>query len=219
MSAGLAASTVTPGSTAPDVSFTTPVMDDCANSEPGTRTTHVSTAATRKRLRIPHLLFWLPGEMAASLPLRQIRKTPVINEERRCADENGVEPKLRISLPTSPCDGDLRLSPDRLGDDGIGPPIRRSAGSGGNSNAHRRPLDPALPYRPGQQTPHGEGEAGIDQESPTQRGDGGKCLADQAAQLAGMREPQPAAHLLAEAVVAVRFPSHDFGCRRVQRQL
>src|SRR5215831_2830354 len=36
ISAGLAASTVTPGSTAPDVSLTTPAMDACANTACGT---------------------------------------------------------------------------------------------------------------------------------------------------------------------------------------
>ena len=44
MSAGLEASTVTPGSTAPDVSFTTPVIDACASTEDGSRT---STDARR----------------------------------------------------------------------------------------------------------------------------------------------------------------------------
>ena len=34
---GLAASTVTPGSTAPDASFTTPAMDACAYTTEGTR--------------------------------------------------------------------------------------------------------------------------------------------------------------------------------------
>src|SRR5215831_19208256 len=38
MRAGLATSTVTPGSTAPDVSFTTPVIDACANASVGNRT-------------------------------------------------------------------------------------------------------------------------------------------------------------------------------------
>src|ERR1043166_2775527 len=38
--AGLATSTVTPGSTAPDVSFTTPVIDAWANARVGNRTRH-----------------------------------------------------------------------------------------------------------------------------------------------------------------------------------
>src|SRR5436190_18689512 len=40
MRAGLATSTVTPGRTAPDVSFTTPVIDACANARVGNRTRH-----------------------------------------------------------------------------------------------------------------------------------------------------------------------------------
>src|SRR4249919_3270172 len=56
ISTGLAASTVTPGRTAPEVSFTTPVMDDWENAGTGTRATHVSTVATQNSLRIPHLL-------------------------------------------------------------------------------------------------------------------------------------------------------------------
>src|SRR5215471_13526778 len=38
MSAGLDVSTVTPGSTAPDESFTTPVIDACAYASVGNRT-------------------------------------------------------------------------------------------------------------------------------------------------------------------------------------
>ena len=38
ISAGLEASTVTPGSTAPDASLTTPVMDACANAVAGRKT-------------------------------------------------------------------------------------------------------------------------------------------------------------------------------------
>ena len=37
---GLAASTVTPGSTAPDVSLTTPVMAACANAAAGSKQDH-----------------------------------------------------------------------------------------------------------------------------------------------------------------------------------
>ncbi len=40
MRTGLAASTVTPGNTAPDVSLTTPVIDACANASAGSRTMH-----------------------------------------------------------------------------------------------------------------------------------------------------------------------------------
>src|SRR5258705_8034046 len=47
MSAGLEASTVTPGSTAPEASFTTPVMEACANAAEGIR--RASSTATRQR--------------------------------------------------------------------------------------------------------------------------------------------------------------------------
>src|SRR3990172_12629534 len=45
MRAGLAASTVTPGSTAPDASFTTPAMDPCADAAAGIRT-HAAATTT-----------------------------------------------------------------------------------------------------------------------------------------------------------------------------
>src|SRR5687767_2305733 len=48
MSAGLAASTVTPGSTAPDGSLTTPVMAACANAAAGTSKTISRSAADRR---------------------------------------------------------------------------------------------------------------------------------------------------------------------------
>src|SRR5688572_21532331 len=53
--AGLAASTVTPGSTAPDVSLTVPVNEAWANANAGSRTTHASTHTTRADRRITHL--------------------------------------------------------------------------------------------------------------------------------------------------------------------
>src|SRR5688572_12612561 len=43
MSAGLEASTVTPGSTAPDASLTVPTMEPCAKALAGARTRHAST--------------------------------------------------------------------------------------------------------------------------------------------------------------------------------
>jgi len=56
MSAGLAASTVTPGSTAPDVSLTTPASDgaDCANAVEAPRTP--STTRTPRKPRISRTL-------------------------------------------------------------------------------------------------------------------------------------------------------------------
>src|SRR5215212_11320941 len=52
MSAGLAASTVTPGRTAPEASRTVPVIDVCAKANAGTRTSIASTAAIRVNERI-----------------------------------------------------------------------------------------------------------------------------------------------------------------------
>jgi hypothetical protein len=51
MSAGLDASTVTPGKTAPDVSFTTPDIDAWANATAGSKARHrnVTTLLARAR--------------------------------------------------------------------------------------------------------------------------------------------------------------------------
>jgi hypothetical protein len=52
MSAGLDASTVTPGRTAPEASRTVPVIDACAKASAGTSTSIASTAAIRLNERI-----------------------------------------------------------------------------------------------------------------------------------------------------------------------
>lgn len=49
---GLAASTVTPGSTAPDVSLATPAIDACASATAGVKSVHESTRATFVNTRI-----------------------------------------------------------------------------------------------------------------------------------------------------------------------
>src|SRR5205809_5015096 len=54
---GLAASTITPGSTAPDASLTTPVMAACANAAAGRSTTARRAAADR--LANVHIVFLL----------------------------------------------------------------------------------------------------------------------------------------------------------------
>ena len=46
MSAGLEASTVTPGSTAPDASFTTPLMVACADATTGSNNVNANAAPT-----------------------------------------------------------------------------------------------------------------------------------------------------------------------------
>ncbi len=68
MSAGLAASTVTPGITAPDASLTTPVMAPWAQTDAGTRT-HVARAKrTRSELRM-----WPPdAELGESADVRVV---------------------------------------------------------------------------------------------------------------------------------------------------
>src|SRR5688500_4880979 len=60
---GLAASTVTPGSTAPDASLTTPAMAPCANAAAGTSRTTSRTAADRRASA--HITFLLKGGVVA----------------------------------------------------------------------------------------------------------------------------------------------------------
>ena len=60
MSAGLAASTVTPGSTAPDESFTTPVMDAWAYAEAG-RITHMANTGPQDLQTAHGSRFFLPA--------------------------------------------------------------------------------------------------------------------------------------------------------------
>src|SRR6187402_3574310 len=52
MRTGLAASTVTPGSTAPDASLTTPVIDACASAVAGSIMSERTTAGNHRRKRI-----------------------------------------------------------------------------------------------------------------------------------------------------------------------
>ena len=57
ISSGLDASTVTPGSTAPDESLTTPVIDACANAAAGTSAqTSTSPVLSNARTSPPPLL-------------------------------------------------------------------------------------------------------------------------------------------------------------------
>src|SRR5262245_18694715 len=56
MSAGLAASTVTPGNTAPDVSRTTPVIDACAWASEGAQATIPAMKTSLARVPIHSLL-------------------------------------------------------------------------------------------------------------------------------------------------------------------
>src|SRR5215813_13240235 len=62
ISTSLAASTVTPGSTAPDVSFTTPAIALCASAMVGTSTTDASAVITRAmNLRVIQASFVVTG--------------------------------------------------------------------------------------------------------------------------------------------------------------
>src|SRR6266513_1752741 len=61
MSAGLEASTVTPGSTAPDASFTTPLMVACADATTGSNNVNANAAPTLPILATATLrLTWFP---------------------------------------------------------------------------------------------------------------------------------------------------------------
>src|SRR4051794_26687807 len=82
MSSGLAASTVTPGSTAPDASVTTPEMEacvtPCAAAEPAANRTQSTRLLTWAIVRLSALLdigpppiVWLSGLHAASTGSRQ----------------------------------------------------------------------------------------------------------------------------------------------------
>src|SRR6266480_2650934 len=53
ISTGLAASTVTPGRTAPELSLTTPVIDDWAYAAAGTIASPATTSNTRLNLLMP----------------------------------------------------------------------------------------------------------------------------------------------------------------------
>src|SRR5688572_14548974 len=73
MRLGLAASTVTPGSTAPDASLTVPVIVACANAAEGTRTSTARTTLAARILRIslldrcdPAWFFWAVGSYGAA---------------------------------------------------------------------------------------------------------------------------------------------------------
>jgi len=52
MSTGLEASTVTPGSVAPDASLAEPAMDACANAAAGRRVANATRSTPRRKVRI-----------------------------------------------------------------------------------------------------------------------------------------------------------------------
>src|SRR3954470_6419313 len=75
--ASLAASTVTPGSTAPDVSFATPTIALCACAAAGSMTTHARAAAASPRILrlIRPPMYWSLTQylLALSPPIRELR--------------------------------------------------------------------------------------------------------------------------------------------------
>src|SRR5689334_23420874 len=72
INAGLAASTVTPGSTAPDESFTAPASTACAQAVDCATTRHVSIKSDRINTRIQIPLLWVSnmGTQGTPTPLR-----------------------------------------------------------------------------------------------------------------------------------------------------
>src|SRR4029079_16373656 len=78
---GLAASTVTPGSTAPEASFTVPAIDACANAVAGIMSRHDATNNIRARTRIAFLLMLLTNVAELALARQVARRelqVPVI---------------------------------------------------------------------------------------------------------------------------------------------
>ena len=71
ISTGLAASTVTPGITAPEVSFTVPVNTLCARASAGTRTRLASTKQERSYKKLTRHLFPQSAD-ETRLPLRRL---------------------------------------------------------------------------------------------------------------------------------------------------
>src|SRR5687767_2206689 len=87
MSAGLVASTVTPGTAAPEVSRVDPAIDACANAETGSRVDTVRKITHRKNGRIE--------------PLQSERREQARSPVRRVGDDsrmNGVASTRRCPL-------------------------------------------------------------------------------------------------------------------------
>src|SRR5262245_29975264 len=92
MSAGLEASTVTPGSTAPEESFTTPASVACASASEGVKTTTRTIAVRSKRKRLtgplPPCIGLLPREFTEDPPRQGGRHVQPVTRE---------SPKTRIA--------------------------------------------------------------------------------------------------------------------------
>src|SRR5262245_24377153 len=82
----------------------------------------------------------------------------------------------------------------------------------------RSPSD-ACPEGAGDQATPRERQAGDNEDDATGTRPGGERLAGPSAQFTGVCKARPLAHLLTEAVLGVRCPTHDFAGRSIQRQL
>src|SRR4029453_1520074 len=98
--AGPTASTVTPGSTAPEVSLTVPVIDACAIASRGTRHSQTSSASLLPRALITVLLQW---------PEIQILTTKQLVEERPSAVKDKFRKNGRIRRETTKPDREGRV--------------------------------------------------------------------------------------------------------------
>src|SRR6266446_9198381 len=131
MSAGLLASTVTPGSTAPEVSLTTPAITACARAPVGMRIINATIASAFTLTRICHL------SVDCSAPLERPADSQPGNallhrcqhaaeacsgqvvraeDRRRVVDVEHVQQALELSLPYREALGDPQVQ--QL-DDGI----------------------------------------------------------------------------------------------------
>ena len=88
MRAGLAASTVTPGSTPPEASRTTPTMLLCADASPGS-STNAATATRRANC------FWIPIDRP--FVKRAIRSPSRLQAPGPAAQRNRKRKQLRIA--------------------------------------------------------------------------------------------------------------------------
>src|SRR5438105_12693006 len=102
MSAGLAASTVTPGSTAPDVSLTVPATAlVCANAATGSSIRSAAPNMVRATVRMPLILPKLHNNRMKSAERNEVRGHCAAVVPREDADSQGSAPAVRIDSKTS----------------------------------------------------------------------------------------------------------------------
>src|ERR1041384_6292830 len=115
MSTGLDASTVTPGSTAPDVSCTTPVTVACADAMAGSRSSHESTNMTAVNRRIANSPLG-PRQGTASVFLAG-HSVPVL-QKRDGDEQNPADLKVRLYVWTA-CRSASTFAPLHFDRDGL----------------------------------------------------------------------------------------------------